>query len=100
MLPSRYCKTCVFATTLASVDAKLVILEINDRDFGEWVEAEVVVDGERCLPFQFTKRVWYEIQNSEEKVFQFLYSFGRSMNAKCGTYRNPLPQGAVEEAAA
>ena len=75
------------------------ILAIDDRNFGEWVEAEVAVDGERCLPFQFTRRVWNEIRGNEEKLFKFLYQFGKSMNLKCGTARNPLHQRQVEEAA-
>jgi len=75
------------------------IIALDDRNFGEWVEAEVAVDGERCLPFQFTRRVWDELRNDQEKLLQFLYDFGRSMNERCGTYRNPLPQAAVEEAA-
>lgn len=89
---------CLYEHT-ARVDARLVIISIDDRNFGEWVEAEVVVDGVRCLPFQFTKRVWYEIKNDEEKLFKFLHQFGRSMNEKCGTYQNPLNQRTVEEAA-
>ena len=75
------------------------IIGIDDRNFGEWVEAEVAVDGVRCLPFQFTRRVWNEVRVSQEKLLTFLYQFGKSMNAKCGTYQNPLPQAAVEEAA-
>jgi hypothetical protein len=86
-------------TTLARVDGQVEIIAIDDRNFGEWVEAEVAVDGVRCLPFQFTKRVWHEIRSNEEKLMKFLYQFGRSMNQKCGTYKNPLPQRAVEEAA-
>ena len=76
---------------------QIEIITIDDRNFGEWVEAEVAVDGERCLPFQFTRRVWNEIRNNESKLFQFLYQFGKSMNAKCGTYRNPLPQRAIKK---
>jgi len=75
------------------------IIGLDDRNFGEWVEAEVAVDGERCLPFQFTRRVWDELRNDQEKLLQFLYDFGRSMNERCGTYRNPLSPRAVEEAA-
>jgi hypothetical protein len=78
---------------------KVEIISIDDRNLGEWVEAEVAVDGVRCLPFQFTRRAWNEIRGDEEKLTRFLYQFGQSMNAKCGTYRNPLPQHLVEEAA-
>lgn len=82
------------------MNGRVEIIHIDETNFGEWVEAEVAVDGERCLPFQFTRRVWNEIRGNEEKLLTFLYQFGQSMNAKCGTYRNPLPMGAVEEAAA
>ena len=75
------------------------IISIDEQSFGEWVEAEISVDGEQCLPFQFTRRTWNEIRNDEEKLLKFLYQFGKSMIAKCGTYRNPLPQRVVEEAA-
>lgn len=78
---------------------KVEIIGIDDRNFGEWVEAEVAVDGVKCLPFQFTRRVWKEIKDNEEKLFKFLYQFGKSMNAKCGTAANPFHQRAVEEAA-
>lgn len=78
---------------------RVEIIALDDRNFGEWVEAEVAVDGERCLPFQFTRRVWNELKGNEEKLRRFLYDFGKSMNERCGTYRHPLSQQAVEEAA-
>ena len=78
---------------------RVEIIALDDRNFGEWVEAEVAVDGERCLPFQFTRRVWNELRGNEEKLLTFLYQFGKSMNERCGTWANPLPQQAVEEAA-
>lgn len=89
---------CLYEHT-PRVDGQVEIIAIDDRNFGEWVEAEVAVDGTRCLPFQFTRRVWNELRSNEEKLMTFLYQFGRSMNEKCGTYQNPLNQRTVEEAA-
>lgn len=80
------------------MQGKVEIIAIDDRNFGEWVEAEVAVDGVKCLPFQFTRRVWNEIRNNEEKILRFLYQFGVSMNQKVGTARNPFHPRMVEEA--
>lgn len=79
--------------------SKVEIISIDDRNLGEWVEAEVAVDGIRCLPFQFTRRVWNEVRADEAKLLDYLYQSGRTMNAKCGTYHNPFSQEMVERAA-
>ena len=75
------------------------IISIDEISFGEWVEAEVAVDGTRCLPFQFTRRQWNKIKDNEPDLLKFLYQFGKSVNSKCGTFKNPLPQKLVEESA-
>jgi hypothetical protein len=82
------------------VQGQVEIISIDDRNFGEWVEVEMAVDGIRCLPFQVTRRQFNRVKDNEEELLQFLYSSGRSMNDKCGTYRNPFSQEMVEEAAA
>ena len=78
------------------MDGKVEIIEIDESNFGEWVEAQVAVDGVKCLPFQFTRRTWNEIRNDRSRVLDFLYKFGKSMNEKCGTASNPLPQHMIE----
>jgi hypothetical protein len=75
---------------------RVEIISIDDRNFGEWVEAEVAVDGVRCLPFQFTRRNWDQLRGNESALLKFLYQFGRSINEKCGTFARPLIPEVVE----
>lgn len=72
------------------------IIHIDEQNFSEWVEMEVAIDGERCLPFQVTRRTWQELRNNEPKLFDFLYKFGKSVTEKCGNYRNPFPSHTIE----
>lgn len=79
------------------MDGTVEIITIDEMSFGEWVEVEVAVDQTRCLPFMVTRRQWNAIRNDDEQVRKFLYQFGKSMNEKMGTFKNPLPQRQVEE---
>ena len=81
------------------MQGKLEIISIDDRNFGEWVEAEVAVDGVKCLPFQFTRRNWDKLRGNEAELHKYLYQFGKSVTEKCGTFANPLHMQQVEEAA-
>ena len=51
----------------------LEILSIDTLNFGEWVEADIAVDGVKCLPFQFTRRNWLKLADNEAELAKFLY---------------------------
>ena len=74
---------------------KIGIIEIDDLNHGEYVLAQLAVDGVPSVPFHVHKSVREKFPK-EEEFLAYLGRMAKAVIARCGDARNPLPQAVVE----
>ena len=77
---------------------KIGIIEIDTMSHGEYILAQLAVDGVPSVPFHVHKSVREKFPK-EEDFLAYLGRMAKAVIARCGDARNPLPQAVVEGAA-
>jgi hypothetical protein len=74
---------------------KIGIVEIDTINHGEYILAQLAVDGVLSVPFHVHKSI-RETFPKEEEFMAYLKRMAKAVIMRCGDARNPLPQAVVE----
>jgi Leu/Phe-tRNA-protein transferase len=76
---------------------RIGLIELDDRNHGEYYLAQLAVDNVPSVPFHVHKSVREKFPK-EEDFMAYLERMAKAVIARCGDARNPLPQELVEGA--
>jgi len=74
---------------------KIRIIEIDTMNHGEFILAQLAIDGVPSVPFHVHKSVREKFPK-EEDFISYLGRMAKAVIVRCGDARNPLPQAVVE----
>jgi hypothetical protein len=76
---------------------RVAILELDECNHGEFILAQIAVDGVPSVPFHAHKSI-REKYPKEEDFIAYLVRMAKAVIGRCGDARNPFPQELVEGA--
>jgi hypothetical protein len=78
-----------------------IVIKLNDTTYGDYIEAEVVIDHgktfEKSLPFMISKEHQVKTFPKKEDFLAYVGRMGKAMIAQLGDARFPLPKMAGGE---
>jgi hypothetical protein len=76
---------------------RIGLIELDAMNHGEYYLAQLAIDGVPSVPFHVHKSVREKFPK-EEDFMAYLARMAKTVIARCGDARNPLPQQLVEGA--